>query len=94
MTHTAVNTGRQPPGPMVAAIMRVKPEQSRFRWWREDVMRMTQKELARALDISPTRIRDYERGDPIPVKVRLACAALQLGAVFDFVDLTMSPGSR
>lgn len=85
-----------PPAPPADA-----PEHVRARFWREHIMRLSRAQLGRLLAMSVSRIEDLERGfvrgagrpiDPASMtRYRLACAALTMGANFNFLTLRLSP---
>ena len=74
------------------------PEHERARYWRENIVNLSRRELAERIGISASRITDYERGHdrgsgaPIDqgarTRYRLACAAVALGIEFDWLTLS------
>ena len=77
------------------------PEHERARYWRENIVNLSRRELAERVGISESRITDYERGhdrgsgEPIDqgtmTRYRLACAAIMLGVEFDWLTLSLTP---
>lgn len=77
------------------------PEHVRARWWRENVVRLSRAALAEAIGYSPSIITDIERGanrgtgapiDPAVMhRYRMACAALTVGASFDWTSCRLRP---
>ena len=70
----------------------------RARYWRENIVNLSRRELAERIGISASRITDYERGHDrgsgVPIdqgtmtRYRLACAAVALGVEFDWLTLS------
>lgn len=77
------------------------PENERCQWWRENIMKLSRPDLAERVGMSVSTITDIERGyyrgnkAPIDAAVmqryRLACAAVALGAQFDWLSLSVIP---
>ena len=77
------------------------PQHDKARWWREDVMDLSRKQLAALTGVSVSRIADMEagktRGNGKPIdpgtmrRYRMACAAVALGAEFDWLTLRLRP---
>ena len=77
------------------------PEHERARYWRENIVNLSRRELAERIGISASRITDYERGHDrgsgVPIdqgtmtRYRLACAAIMLGVEFDWLTLSLTP---
>lgn len=77
------------------------PEHVRARWWRIHSVKMTRAEVAELTGVSASRIADIEAGenrstkqpidDATMKRYRMACAAVTLGADFDFVTLSVIP---
>ena len=77
------------------------PEHERARYWRENIVNLSRRELAERIGISASRITDYERGHDrgsgVPIdqgtmtRYRLACAAIMLGIEFDWLTLSLTP---
>ena len=77
------------------------PEHERARYWRENIVNLSRRELAERIGISESRITDYERGHDrgsgVPIdqgtmtRYRLACAAIMLGVEFDWLTLSLTP---
>jgi len=79
------------------------PEHERARYWRENVVGLSRRELAERIGMSESRIMDIEagqvRGDGRAIepdamqRYRLACAAVTLGVKFDWLTLSLSPAA-
>lgn len=77
------------------------PEHVRAKWWREHIAQLSQRELAALTGFSISRIVDIEAGvtrgsgEPIDsatmTRYRMVCAAVTLGARFDWLTLSLVP---
>lgn len=77
------------------------PEHVKMRYWRAEIVKMSQPELSKVSGFSVSTIADMEAGmnrstktplDPNAVKrYRMACAAVTLGCKFDWLSLRMIP---
>lgn len=93
-TELEVVTDNTPPA-------RDAPDHIRCKWWRENIMKLSRPKLAELTGFSQSTIADIEAGvnrttkatiDPsVMQRYRLACAAVALGAQFDWLSLSVVP---
>ena len=100
MTHdtaiTEIITMPETPAPDPSA-----PEHERARWWRENIVKLSRRELAERIGVSESTITNFElghvreTGKPIDenamLRYRLACAAITLGVEFDWLTCALEP---